>query len=156
MDNALARPKFYRTALLFFAGFALLLAVIGLYGVVSCAVAQRTREMGVRLALGTTPGRLRTMLLWQGLLSVAVVAAMGIAGATMTRRFLESLVNGAKPFDLATFTLSTLSASECIAVLGAVFIAALMGYGKIRSALESSAGGKVNPRFLAAVLLRVK
>jgi putative ABC transport system permease protein len=108
MDGALARPKFYHTALLFFAGFALLLAVIGLYGVVSYAVAQRTREMGVRLALGTTPGRLRTMLLWQGLLSVAVGAAMGIAGATMTGRFLESLVNGAKPFDLATFTLSTL------------------------------------------------
>ncbi len=107
MDDALARPKFYRTALLFFAGFALLLAVIGMYGVVSYAVAQRTREMGVRLALGTTPGRLRTMLLWQGLLSVAVGAALGIAGATLTGRFLESLVNGAKPFDLATFTFST-------------------------------------------------
>jgi hypothetical protein len=48
------------------------------------------------------------------------------------------------------------SASECLTVQGAAFIAALMGYGKIRSALESSAGGKVNPRFLAAVLLRVK
>jgi predicted permease len=108
MDDALARPKFYRTALLFFAGFALLLAVIGMYGVVSYAVAQRTREMGVRLALGTTPGRLRTMLLWQGLLSVAVGAAMGIAGATLTGRFLESLVNGAKRFDLPTFTFSTL------------------------------------------------
>ena len=108
MEEALGRPKFYRTALLFFAGFALLLAVIGMYGVVSYAVAQRTREMGVRLALGTTPGRLRTMLLWQGLLSVAVGAAMGIAGATLTGRFLESLVNGAKPFDLATFTFSTL------------------------------------------------
>ena len=108
MDEALGRPKFYRTALLFFAGFALLLAVVGMYGVVSYAVAQRTREMGVRLALGTTPGKLRTMLLWQGLLSVAVGAAMGIAGATVTGRYLESLVNGAKPFDLATFTFSTL------------------------------------------------
>jgi putative ABC transport system permease protein len=108
MDDALARPKFYRTALLFFAGFALLLAVIGMYGVVSYAVAQRTREMGVRLALGTTPRRLRTMLLWQGLLSVAVGAAIGVTGATLTGRFLESLVSGAKPFDLATFTFSTL------------------------------------------------
>jgi putative ABC transport system permease protein len=108
MDDALARPKFYRTALVLFAGFALLLAVIGIYGVVSYAVAQRTREMGVRLALGTTPGRLRTMLLRQGLLTVSVGAALGIAGATLTGRFLESLVNGAKPFDLATFTFSTL------------------------------------------------
>jgi hypothetical protein len=48
------------------------------------------------------------MLLWQGLLSVAVGAAMGIAGATLTGCFLESLVNGAKPFDLPTFTFSTL------------------------------------------------
>ena len=79
MDDAFTRPKFYRTALLFFAGFALLLAVIGMYGVVSYAVAQRTREMGVRLALVTTPGKLRTVVLWQGLFSVTVGAALGIA-----------------------------------------------------------------------------
>ena len=48
------------------------------------------------------------------------------------------------------------SASECIAGQVVASIAALMGYDKIRSALESSAGGKVNPRFVAAVLLRVK
>jgi predicted permease len=106
MEDALGRPKFYRTALLFFAGFALLLAVVGMYGVVSYSVAQRTREMGVRLALGTTTGKLRTMLLWQGLVSVAAGAAMGIAGATLTGRYLESLVTGAKPFDLATFIFS--------------------------------------------------
>jgi ABC-type antimicrobial peptide transport system permease subunit len=108
LDDALSRPKLYRTALLFFAGFALLLAVIGIYGVVSYAVAQRTREMGIRLALGTTPASLRTMLLWQGLLSVAVGAILGIAGSMLTGRFLESLVNGAQSFDLATFTFSTL------------------------------------------------
>jgi ABC-type antimicrobial peptide transport system permease subunit len=66
------RPSFYRTAVLFFAGFALLLAVIGIYGVVSYAVALRTREMSVRLALGATPVRLRGMLLHQGLFTVAV------------------------------------------------------------------------------------
>jgi predicted permease len=107
LGDALSRPKFYRTALLFFAGFALLLAVIGIYGMVSYAVGQRTREMGVRLALGTTPSTLRNMLLRQGLLSVAMGAILGIAGATLTGRFLETLVNDAKPFDLATFTFST-------------------------------------------------
>jgi putative ABC transport system permease protein len=108
LQDALARPKFYRTALLFFAGFALLLAVIGIYGVVSYAVAQRNREMGVRLALGTTPVRLRGMLLGQGLLPVAAGALFGVAGAMLSERFLESLVAGAKSIDFVTFTFSIL------------------------------------------------
>jgi hypothetical protein len=108
LDDALARPKFYRTALLFFAGFALLLVVIGIYGVVSYAVAQRTREIGVRLALGTTPVRLRASLLGQGLLPVAAGAISGVAAAMLTGRLLESLVDGAKSIDLATFAFSVL------------------------------------------------
>ncbi len=108
LNDALSRPKFYRTALLFFAGFAALLAVIGIYGVVSYAVAQRTREMGVRLALGTTPVRLRGTLLQQGLLPVAAGAICGIAGAMLTGPFLESLVDGAKSIDPATFALTFL------------------------------------------------
>ena len=66
MDRAFARPKFYRTALVFFAGFALLLAIIGIYAVVAYAVTQRTHEMGVRLALGTTPARLRASFIRHG------------------------------------------------------------------------------------------
>lgn len=108
MAEAVVRPKFYRTAVVFFAGFALLLAVMAIYGVVSYAVALRTREMGVRLALGATPVRLRGTLLRQGLLTVAVGAISGVAGATLSGRFLASLVEGAKSFDLATFILSIL------------------------------------------------
>jgi putative ABC transport system permease protein len=100
LDDAFAGPKFYRTAVSFFGGFALLLAVIGIYGIVSYAVIQRTQEMGVRLALGTTPGRLRGMLLWQGLLMVAAGAIPGIAGAQLSGHFLESLITGAKPIGL--------------------------------------------------------
>jgi predicted permease len=108
MTEAVARPKFYRTAVLFFAGFALSLAVIGIYGVVSYAVARRTREMGVRLALGATPVRLRGTMLRRGLLTVAVGALCGIAGAVLTGRFLTSLIDGTKSADPATLILSIL------------------------------------------------
>ncbi len=102
LDEVFAGPKFYRTAVWFFAGFALLLAVIGIYGIVSYAVVQRTQEMGVRLALGTTPVRLRGMLLRQGLLMVVAGAIPGIAGAQLSGRFLETLIDGAKPIGLGT------------------------------------------------------
>jgi ABC-type antimicrobial peptide transport system permease subunit len=102
LDDIFASPKFYRAAASFFAGFALLLAVIGIYGIVSYAVVQRTQELGVRLALGTTPVRLRGMLLRQGLLMVAVSAIPGIVGAQLSGRFLETLIDGAKPIGFRT------------------------------------------------------
>jgi ABC-type antimicrobial peptide transport system permease subunit len=104
MNEVFANPKFYRTAVWTFAGFALLLAVIGIYALVSYAVVQRTQEMGVRLALGRTPVQLRGLMLRQGLLTVAAGAIPGIAGAQLTGRFLESLVDGAKPIGLVAST----------------------------------------------------
>jgi predicted permease len=100
LDEVFVSPNFYRTAVWTFAGIALLLAVIGIYGIVSYAVVQRTQELGVRLALGTTPVHLRSMLLRRGLLTVAAGAIPGIAGAQLTGRFLESLMDGAKPIGL--------------------------------------------------------
>ena len=108
LADTLARPRFYRTAVLCFAAFALLLAVIGIYGIVSYAVAQRTREMGVRMALGTTPARLRVSLLRQGLITIAAGAIPGIAGAVLSGRLLKSLVDGAKAVDAATCAASVL------------------------------------------------
>jgi predicted permease len=102
LDDVFAGPKFYRTALFFFAGFALLLVLIGIYGIVSYAVVQRTQEMGIRLALGTTPVRLRSVLVRQGLLLVLASAIPGIAGAQLSGRYLETLIDGAKPIGLAT------------------------------------------------------
>jgi putative ABC transport system permease protein len=104
LDEVFAAPSFYRTAVWTFAAFALLLALIGIYGIVSYAVVERTQEMGVRLALGTTPVQLRGMLLRHGLLMVVAGAIPGIAGAQLTGRFLESLMDGAKPIGLATST----------------------------------------------------
>ncbi len=102
LDEVFAAPKFYRTAALSFAGFALLLAVMGIYDRVSYAVLQRTQEMGIRLALGTTPVRLRYMLWRQGLLMVVASAVPGMAGAQLSGRLLKTLIDGAKPIDLRT------------------------------------------------------
>lgn len=101
LDEAVARPKFYSIAVAFFAGFALLLAVIGIYGAVSYAVAQRTHELGVRMALGTTSHQLRSALLGQGLITVAAGAAPGIVGALLLGRFVASLIAGAQPISLS-------------------------------------------------------
>ena len=103
LDGVLARPQFYRTAISCFAAFALLLAMIGTYGVVSYTVAQRTYEMGVRIALGTTPAGLRLRLLRQALLTIGAGSVLGVAGAVLSGRFLESLVEGAKPASATTY-----------------------------------------------------
>jgi predicted permease len=108
LDQSLARPKFYSTAVLFFAAFALLLAVIGIYGVVSYAVVQRMHELGVRMALGTTSGRLRAAVLGRSQISVAAGAVPGVACALVCGRFLESLIAGATSVNAATCFLSVL------------------------------------------------
>lgn len=112
LDEGLIRPNFYRTSVLFFAGFALLLAVIGIYGIVSYAVGQRTKEMGVRLVLGAMPARLRGNLLARGLLTILAGAIPGLIGARFSGRLLESLIYGAKSIDLATsiFTILLIAA----------------------------------------------
>ena len=108
LADALARPQFYNTAVLCFAAFALLLAVIGVYGTVSYSVAQRTHEMGVRMALGTTPARLRVCLLRQGLIPIAAGAIPGIAGGALSGRLIESLVEGAKSGNATAYAASAL------------------------------------------------
>ena len=109
LDEALARPQFYRTAVLSLAAFALLLAIIGIYGIVSYTVARRTREMGVRMALGTTPERLRAKLVRQGLVPVLAGAVPGIAGAVLSGRLLAKLVEGAQPVDAVAYAAALLA-----------------------------------------------
>jgi len=103
LADALARPQFYRTAVLCFAAFAMLLAVIGIYGIVSYTVARRTHEMGVRMALGITPAWLRMNLLRQGLITIAAGTIPGIAGAVLSGRLLENLVDGAKSLNVTAY-----------------------------------------------------
>ena len=121
MDQAFARPKFYRTALIFFASFALLLALIGIYAVVSHAVTQRTHEMGVRLALGTTPARLRMAFVRQGLATVMLGAIGGVACAASAGKLLRTLIEGAPSLDFATYVAAAISI--CLIAASSIWMA---------------------------------
>jgi putative ABC transport system permease protein len=101
LRDSLARPRFYATAVIFFGGFALLLAVIGVYGVASFAIAQRTPEIGVRLAIGAPPARVRAMLLREGLLPVAAGMIAGVGVSAALARVARHLIEGADPIGSA-------------------------------------------------------
>ena len=87
---------------------ALLLACIGIYGVAAYNVSQRTREIGVRLALGAHPARIVTMILRQNLRAVAAGAAVGMAGALGFARLLKSILYGLPPTDPVAIAASTI------------------------------------------------
>jgi len=107
LSRAVAGPRVYATLLGAFAALALTLAAIGMYGLVSYTVAQRTHEMGIRLALGAGRGELLRLVLTRGLTLAAVGAAIGIAAATGTTRLLAGLTAGVKPGDPAIFAMVT-------------------------------------------------
>ncbi len=86
-----------------FAAIALLLSMIGIYGVTSYSVAQRTREIGIRMALGAQRSEVLGLLLKQGLLLVAGGVVLGVIAAAALTRFLASMLFGVKPTDPATF-----------------------------------------------------
>ncbi len=86
-----------------FAGLAVLLAAIGVYGVLAYVVVQRTREIGVRLALGAAPRDVASMVLQKGLIVSAAGAGLGFAGALALQRLLASLLFGVSSVDAVTF-----------------------------------------------------
>ncbi len=91
-----------------FGGLALLLASIGLYGVASYSVAQRTREIGVRMALGAQPSSVLGLVLGQGMVLVAAGLLIGLVAAYSTAGLMRSLVVGVSPHDPATFAVTAL------------------------------------------------
>jgi len=90
-----------------FAAAAVLLAAVGLYGLVAYNVAERTREVGVRVALGARPADVTRVVLGGGASTVMLGVAGGLAIAVAATRFLESLVYGVSVIDPTTFALST-------------------------------------------------
>ncbi len=124
-DRTLAGPRFNMTLVAAFATVALALAVIGVYGVVAFAVASRTRELGVRVALGATPGRLVAGVLRHSLTLAALGLVAGLAGALALGRLLDSLLFGLPPHDPVTLA----AAAAAFAL-----VAALAGYLPARRA----------------------
>ena len=118
--RAVATPQF--TALLIgsFAAFALLLAGFGLFSVMAYSVAQRRRELGIRLALGAQPAAIRSLVVTQALKMGAIGLAIGLMSALGVTRVLDSLLFGVGVNDPATF------AAVCAMLLGVVLLAAYL------------------------------
>ena len=113
----LARERFTLVLMAVFAAIALSLAAVGVYGVLSYAVTQRTHEIGVRLALGALPGQVRTIILREGVTIGAIGTVTGVVGALALSRVLEALVFGTSTRDPFVFV-------AVLVVLGGVVLAA--------------------------------
>lgn len=116
LADAVAGPRFYTTATVFLASLALLLASIGAYGVASQSVSQRRHEIGIRIAVGGPPGRVRGMILCQSMMPVVAGVAVGLTGAAGLSRFLTHLMASVQPTGALLCTsaaLAIVAASAC-------------------------------------------
>jgi predicted permease len=121
-DRSLARTSFTLVMLGIAAAVALLLGAVGLYGVISYIVSQRTREIGVRVALGARQADVGRMVLGQGLALAAAGVAIGLLGAAALTRLMAALLFGVSPVDLATY--ATVSAGVAVVALLASWLPA--------------------------------
>ncbi|HUI40359.1 MAG TPA: ABC transporter permease [Terriglobia bacterium] len=127
---AQARPRFLTVLLTIFSGVALVLAAVGLYGVIAYGVAQRTQEFGVRMVLGARPGDVLGMVLRQGGRLVAIGVVLGLIGAFVLTRTMSSLLFGIRATDPATY-------------LGVSFVLALVAL--LASYIPARRATKVDP-----------
>ena len=99
----MARTTFALVMLAIAGGMALLLGLIGIYGVISYAVSQRTREIGIRMALGVKQGELRRMFVRYGLVLAGIGVTVGIVVAAALARLMASLLFQVSPLDVVTY-----------------------------------------------------
>jgi putative ABC transport system permease protein len=119
-SNSVSSPRFQAVLLLVFAGLAVALAMIGVYGVVSYSISQRTNEIGIRVALGAHSSDVVRLVLREALSLAAIALLIGLAGALALSRVLQSLLFEVTPTDPLTLTL------VCLVVLAVSGLAAIM------------------------------
>ena len=115
-----SRQRFYAVMLGVFAVVSAVLAAIGVYGVLAYGVTQRTREIGVRIALGAGAGQVLALIMRRGLLLTAIGVAIGLAIAAAGARSIESMLFGIKPLDAPTF-IAVASGFTIVAALASYF-----------------------------------
>jgi putative ABC transport system permease protein len=103
LQDSLARQRFSTLMLGAFAGFALLLAAVGVYGVMSWLVSQSTHDIGVRIAMGAQPLNILGLVVWQGMELAAIGIVAGLLGAFALTRAMTSLLFGVTATDALTF-----------------------------------------------------
>jgi putative ABC transport system permease protein len=122
LTKSVARPRFQSVLLASFAGLALLLAAIGIFGVMSYSVAQRSHEIGIRLALGAQRDQILRLVVGQGLSLALIGTAAGLLGAWGLTRYLRTLLFNVSPTDPWTFI--AVPVVLCAVALAATFIPA--------------------------------
>ena len=116
LGDSVDAQRFATLQLVLFAFLALVLAVLGLYAVLSYSVAQRTHEIGIRMALGAPPGAVLREVVGQGLAGPGWGSRSGWSGAVATTRLLRSVVEGVRPLDPVVFVATMLGLFICAAL----------------------------------------
>ncbi len=116
LHTSLARDRFNMTLLAVFAAVALILSAVGIYGVISYSVTQRTHEIGIRMALGASSGDVLKMVVGQGMTLVLIGVALGLLGAFALTRVMSSLLYGVSATDTTTFVALSLLLSGVAAL----------------------------------------
>jgi putative ABC transport system permease protein len=122
VSDSTAQPRFYLLLLATFAAVALVLAAVGIYGVMSYSVSRRTHEIGIRMALGAERRDVLRLVVGQGMVLALAGTAVGLLGALGLTRLMASLLYGVKPYDPATFLV--VSVVLCLVALAANYIPA--------------------------------